>query len=157
MWFGINDVDPSSLSGGQFPGWVISTGVDNVIVQSKWLSVVARYRASTREYWFTVNTAAVSGFASAAVTDTPSSTNTFLGVNYLGSPETFNGDMAGVFVVDEYLSAETASAIADDMVQGVDLSKSELCDTGPCVRCEAGTFKQTVGWSSALTLSLCVL
>ncbi len=133
--------------------WVINGWVENVIVQSKWLSVVARYRASTREYWFTVNTAAVSGFASAAVTDSPSSTNTLLGsYGVFESSNNFNGDMAGVFVVDEYLSAEIASAIADDMVQGVDLSKSELCDTGPCVRCEAGTYKRTVGWSTALTL-----
>jgi hypothetical protein len=100
-----------------------------------------------------VNTAAVSGFASAAVTDSPSSTNTLLGsYGVFESSNNFNGDMAGVFVVDEYLSAEIASAIADDMVQGVDLSKSELCDTGPCVRCEAGTYKRTVGWSTALTL-----
>ncbi len=72
-----------------------------------------------------------------------------------GNDAYFNGDMAGVFVVDEYLTAETASAIADDMVEGVDLSKSELCETGqlgPCVRCEAGTYKPIVGWSSALTL-----
>jgi hypothetical protein len=147
--FGIYESGPSVSQ------YVINGAAIDVIVQSKWLSVVARYRASTGEYWLTVNTAAVSGFASAAVRDGDSSTNTLLGSTGLGVSEynhNFNGDMAGAFVVDEYLSAETASAIADDMVQGVDLSNSELCYTGPCVRCEAGTYKRTVGWSSALTL-----
>jgi hypothetical protein len=33
-----------------------------------------------------------------------------------------NGDIAGVFVVDEYLSTDATSAIADAMVRGVDLT-----------------------------------
>ena len=39
----------------------------------------------------------------------------------------FNGDMAGVFVVDEYLSADATSAIADAMARGEDLTTQ-----GPC-------------------------
>ena len=38
----------------------------------------------------------------------------------------FNGDMAGVFVVDEYISTDATSAIADSMVRGEDLTQ------GPC-------------------------
>ncbi len=39
----------------------------------------------------------------------------------------FNGDMAGVLVVDEYLSTDATSAIADAMVRGEDLTTQ-----GPC-------------------------
>jgi hypothetical protein len=130
---------------------------DGVIVQETWMTVMLRYNAATRTFVITVITRLAttesSVVASKAVTDRYVY-GTWIGKNrwfFNGFPY-FNGDMAGVFVVDEYLSAETASAIADDMVQGVDLSKSELCETGPCVRCEAGTYKRTVGWSSALTL-----
>jgi hypothetical protein len=35
-----------------------------------------------------------------------------------------NGDIAGVFVVDEYLSTDATSAIADAMVRGVDLTET---------------------------------
>jgi hypothetical protein len=117
-------------------------------VQDTWLTVVVRYLASTREC--VVNDNFV-GTASEALIDR-TLTGTYIGKSHWGNDPYFNGDMAGVFVVDEYLSAETASVIADDMVKGVDLSKSELCKTGPCVLCEAGTYKRTVGWSSELTL-----
>jgi hypothetical protein len=131
---------------------VAQPSISGVIVQDKWMTVVGTYRASTREYWLTVNNAnTVSGTASTAVTDRTVS-GSYMGRSHWSADAYFNGDMAGVFVVDEYLSAETASAIADDMVQGVDLFNSELCKTGPCVQCEAGTYKRTVGWSSVLTL-----
>jgi hypothetical protein len=122
-------------------------------VQGSWLTVVVRYLASTRECVVKVNNDNYAATASEALIDRTVS-ETYMGKSHWGDAY-FNGDMAGVFVVDEYLSAETASAIADDMVLGVDLSKSELCDlvmTEPCVRCDAGTYKRTVGWSSALTL-----
>jgi hypothetical protein len=38
----------------------------------------------------------------------------------------FNGEIAGVFVVDEYLSTAATSAIADALVRGEDLT-SQSC------------------------------
>jgi hypothetical protein len=131
-------------------GGVFFIEMEIPFVQGSWLTVVVRYLASTRECVLKVNNDNSAGTASEALTDRTVS-QTYMGKSHWNDPY-FNGDMAGVFVVDEYLSAETASAIADDMVQGVDLSNSELCKTGPCVRCEAGTYKRTVGWSSALTV-----
>jgi hypothetical protein len=119
-------------------------------VQDSWLTVVVRYLASTREFVVKVNNDNYGGYASEAVIDRTVS-ETFMGKSHWENTY-FNGDMVGVFVVDEYLSTGTTSAIVDSMVQGVDLSNSELCDAGPCVRCEAGTYKRTVGWSSALTV-----
>jgi hypothetical protein len=48
-----------------------------------------------------------------------------LSASYLGLSSGygyFNGDIAGVFVVDEYLSTDATSVIADLMVRGVDLT-----------------------------------
>ncbi len=130
-------------------GGVFFIEMEIPFVQGSWLTVVVRYLASTRECVIKVNNDNSAGTASEALTDRTVS-QTYMGKSHWNDPY-FNGDMAGVFVVDEYLSAETASAIADDMVQGVDLSNSELCKTGPCVQCEAGTYKRTVGWSSVIT------
>jgi hypothetical protein len=149
---------------------------DGVIMQGSWMTVVLTYNAAMRTFVLkviatlaTTECPHVAYQAPQAITDRTVS-GTWIGKNHWHATcnpicSYFNGDMAGVFVVDEYLSAETASAIADDMVEGVvyvtspllflrsnDLSKKELCATGPCVRCEAGTYKRTIGWSSALTL-----
>jgi hypothetical protein len=85
---------------------------------------VVRYRASTREWWFTVNgVAASAGTASASLADrTPSLT--YMGRSQWPGDAYLNGDIAGVFVVDEYLSTDATSAIADAMVRGVDLTQT---------------------------------
>jgi hypothetical protein len=143
--------------------WIVLQFQGPVIEQNSWSTVVFSYHPSTNQngkwyYGLTVN-----GITAVKEHDQPmldsAVGHTLIGRGlwngYQSDPPTLysNYDVAGVFVVDEYLSAETASAIADDMVQGVDLSNSELCDAGPCVQCEAGTYKRTVGLSSALTLS----
>ncbi len=47
-----------------------TTSSSGVLVQNSWLTVVVTYRASTREYWLTVNSVGVSaGIAAAVVTD----------------------------------------------------------------------------------------
>ncbi len=112
------------VNGGSSTPWegtfaaIISAS--DVIVQNEWLTIVVRYIGSTRTYWLTVNNFDYTGVASAAVTDRSVS------VTWIGQPQPgpafFNGDMAGVFVVDEYLSTDATSAIADLMVRGVDLT-----------------------------------
>ena len=106
---------------------VISSTLSDVNVQNTWLTVVVRYRASTREWWFTVNgVAASAGTALASLADRTLSL-TYMGRSQWSEDAYFNGDMAGVFVVDEYLSADATSAIADAMARGEDLTTQ-----GPC-------------------------
>jgi deleted-in-malignant-brain-tumors protein 1 len=106
---------------------VVQTTLQNVIEQHKWLTVVARYRASTGEYWLTVNNVTVSGTATAPVTDKTLS-GTYIGKG-AGSGGELNGDMAGVFVVDEYLSTAATNAIAEAQVWGVDLTNTTSSDS----------------------------
>jgi hypothetical protein len=102
-----------------------------VLLQNTWLTVVVSYRGSTREYSVNVNNANCAGIASEFVSDRTVA-KTYVGrtwwrpdindwVAYL------NGDIAGVFVVDEYLSTDATSAIADAMARGEDLTTQ-----GPC-------------------------
>jgi hypothetical protein len=139
-----------------------------VLLQSTWLTLVATYRASTKEFQLTVNNAlCVDGTALADVTDKTLSTSRLgLGYGY------FNGDIAGAFVVDEYLSTDATSAIVDLMVRGVDLTADTytssaparstsltVCtcnagfsgpDGGTCTACVAGKYKASAG-SAACT------
>jgi hypothetical protein len=101
--------------------------IANTIEQNTWVTVVVRYSASTKQYVIKVNNAAdYTGIASDTVTDRTVS-GTYMGRSHWGETY-FNGDMAGVFVVDEYLSADTTSVIADSMAHGQDLTTQ-----GPCV------------------------
>ena len=91
-------------------------------VQNDWLTVVVRYRASTKEYWFTVSNNVFTGNSSAAVTDRTLSSTWMARAS--GGQDFLNGDIAGVFVVDEYLSTDATTAIVNAMVRGEDLTKT---------------------------------
>jgi hypothetical protein len=92
------------------------------IVQNAWSTVVVMYRASTKKYWLTVSNKVFTGSSSAAVTDRTLSET--LMAKASDNQPFLNGDIAGVFVVDEYLSTDATSAIADAMVRGVDLTET---------------------------------
>jgi hypothetical protein len=101
--------------------------IANMIQQNTWVTVVVRYSSSTRQYVVKVNNAAdYTGIASDTVPDRTVS-GTYMGRSAWSSDAYFNGDMAGVFVVDEYLSTDATSAIADSMARGEDLTTQ-----GPC-------------------------
>jgi hypothetical protein len=105
---------------------VESGNIPNTIQPDAWLTVVVMYRASTSQYVVTVNNAIVStGTASAAVTDR-SLSRTYIGKSSFAGDAYFNGEIAGVFVVDEYLSTDATSAIAVALVRGEDLT-SQSC------------------------------
>jgi hypothetical protein len=118
-----------------------------IVQNTTWLTIVATYSASTREFSLTVNNVVFTGIASESVTD-----KTLSGI-YMGKATTagreFNGDIAGVFVVDEYLSTNATSGIADAMVRGVNLTSTSGASvpTGlaACTDCVAGTYSTAAG------------
>jgi cysteine-rich repeat protein len=114
----------------------VETEFTNTIQQNTWVTVVVRYSASTRQYVVTINNAAdYTGTASGTVPDRTVSA-TCIGKSPWRDNAYFNGDIAGVFVVDEYLSAEATSALADAMVRGVDLT-TQVCGDGITTTSEA--------------------
>jgi hypothetical protein len=122
----------------------------DAIVQDMWLTVVVRYRASTGKYVVTVNNATgYAGIFSAAVTDRTVS-RTWIGKGQ-NNEAYFNGDIAGVYVLDEYLSAETTSAIVEAMVWGQDFTAGSTLR----IDCFAGTYSTAAGASSVSTCLAC--
>jgi hypothetical protein len=102
---------------------------NNMIQQNLWVTVVVRYSAFTRQFVVKVNNAAdYTGTATDTVPDRTVS-ETYMGRSARSGDAYFNGDIAGVFVVDEYLSTNATSAIADDMARGEDLTTQ-----GPCAQ-----------------------
>jgi hypothetical protein len=108
MWVEIKNSESQILHSG---------GVE--VVQNAWSTVVFRYHASTREYWLTVNDNVYTGIASDALIDRTVS-NTWIARAFDNQPY-FNGDMAGVFVVDEYLSDGAVFAVTTSIEEGQDI------------------------------------
>lgn len=63
----------------------------------------------------------------------------------------WNGDIAGLFVVDESLSVSPANAIAKYMRDGVDLTDTTCPSGNACTTCAAGEYKSIDGSSPCLT------
>ncbi len=67
----------------------------------------------------------------------------YIGNSRINAGRGLNGDIAGLFVTDEYLSETATAAIADAMKQGVDLTNRTCPDT--CTTCASGTYKSATG------------
>jgi hypothetical protein len=123
---------------------VLTVTTAAVIVQDLWLTVVVQYRASNKVYSISVNGAVTNtGTLATAIIDRTLTHNWIARSN--NNEPYLNADIAGVFVVDEYLGTTATTAIANAMVQGVDLT-SAPCE-GTCVTCVAG--KYNIGSDSA--------
>jgi hypothetical protein len=137
--------------------------IDNMIEQNTWVTVVVRYSESTTSLnQFVVEVSKeprVWHYKFSYVFDTvPDRTvsGTYIGKSWWSSVgDYFNGDMAGVFVVDEYLTTDATRAIVDSMTRGEDLTNQ-----GPCAvsnaACVAGTYKVLTGTASASPSSTCI-
>jgi hypothetical protein len=57
----------------------------------------------------------------------------------------FGGDIAGLFIVDEFLTEEAVTEVYSQMLNGVDLTDI-TCPTGnTCTACPVGTYKDSTG------------
>ena len=127
---------------------VITTG--GLLVQNSWLTITSTYRASTMEYKITINDISFFGTTSTALTDRTVSA-TYIGRSPYSNDPYLNADIAGVFVVDEYLNPEATTAIATAMLNGVDLTDTTCPSGTACTQCPSGTYKDTSGSSTCLT------
>ena len=120
-----------------------------VIVQNIWMTVVVKYRASTREYVVKVNTADYAGIASEGLTDRTSS-STFIGKSQWSSDSYSTGDVAGVFVVDEYLSDAGVSAVIAAIEDGEDADVAFRAHRNAEVFIDMHAYIRTHGYLSLL-------
>jgi hypothetical protein len=130
--------DTSDLALGFFEGstHLGSVKISSAIVQNQWMTIVARYRAEDQTCSLEVNGQQAT-LTIAALTDRTLS-STWVGRSHWGD-DYFDGDIAGLYVTDEYASDEKSALIANALKEGLDLA--EL----PCINCEAGTYSAAAG------------
>jgi hypothetical protein len=103
--------------------------ISSAIVQDQWMTIVARYRAQDRTCSLDVNGQQATLTIVALTDKTLSSTR--VGRSHWGDHDYFNGDIAGLYVTDEYASDEKSALIAEALKEGLDLT--EL----PCNNCQS--------------------
>jgi hypothetical protein len=137
---------------------VIDQRSGNIIFQDIWMTVKFTYRAPTNEYvlsntYFNDSPVSIwSGISTAAVTDRTVSA-TYVGRQWSTIFAYSNIDLAGLFVVDEYLNTDATNQIADAMSNGVDLTDT-TCPTGnACPSCPVGQYKITPGTAACIDCS----
>ncbi len=135
------------MNGGTYLVWLVTSG--SVLKQDKWLTLVYKYRASTKAYEFSVNGISFSGVStSAAATDR--TTTCYVGRSWWSSHQYLNANVAGLLLVDEVLNTDATDAIASAMVNGVDLTDTTCPAGNNCTACIAGTY------TNALDAATCV-
>jgi hypothetical protein len=122
-------------------------------MSTTWTSVVIQYQHSLVKLSMTVNNVPLTdrqpgSQARDVVLDTFQ-----VGCDYncIDNINNFDGDIAGLFVVDEVLTSTAINAVLDGMAQGLDFTNT-VCPFGPaCTACPAGTFKSVSGTASCLS------
>jgi len=96
---------------------IVCSVTATVIVKNTWMTIVARYHHQSQTVEIRSNNeVVVSTTCSTAPTDRTLS-KTYVGRSNWDNEENFNGDIAGLFVVDEYLSTEVTSFILKEVLE----------------------------------------
>jgi len=143
------------MNGAQNIAVVSSIGV---ITQNLWLTVISRYSTWNRVLALSVNGVVSTSSEDGTLTDR-TVCRSWMGRSNWAQDAFLNADIAGLFVVDEYLDTLTTTAITNAIIRGQDLTSiDDLCScnagyTGPdsgaskgqCTTCPPGTYKATGG------------
>ena len=128
-----------------------------------WTNIVCSYQSSSRTIFIYMDGVLIKSQYFGSLASNRNMIYTYLGRHPTG--RYWNGDMAGAFVVDEFLTIEACNAIANAMRNGVDLTSTTCpngppcvsaasvpCNAGytgpnggPCTECVAGKYKTTTG------------
>lgn len=119
------------------------------IVKDQWITIVARYDASTQSAELRVNNAVVGSATAAGLVPDIIVQNTFVGKSAENPEEhMLNGDVAGLIVVDEYLDLDLAGSLAGNITSGSCPSIWWWCSDSsgdsiqaPPLPCPAGSFE----------------
>jgi hypothetical protein len=124
-----------SSGGGNTVGSVIAT----VSPGTNWMYIVCTYSSITS----TMNLLIGNVNQGTTITNSPHVPDITLTNMYIGKTgdtvPSFNGDIGGLFVVDELLGSSAIAEIYEKMLQGVDLTE-KLCSGGTCAACGAGKY-----------------
>jgi len=127
--------------------------VERTVQPNLLLNLIATYNPSNQIAQLQVNGATSSVTCSAAAVDR-SFTNSYVGRGF-GDEDLFNGNIKGLFVVDQYLNPTAANAVVTAISQGKDMllqaatTECSVCQPGEysaagslsCDLCPAGTYQ----------------
>ena len=157
MWSGTSSHEFSvsrSGSAARLQFVISNAGVDvwgyalnYILNQNNWATVMITYSVSTSKILFTINGFGVEVDVSPIWRD-KTLTGINMGVHPVSTLFNFNGDIAGAFVVDEYLSQTATTEITNTIEQGVDLTDTACLTGNACTACAAGTYKTSSGRAS---------
>jgi hypothetical protein len=119
----------------------------NVITQNVWFSVVVRGQLLTKTFTIWVNNKPEASYTHAIFMADKSLTTTYIARN-ADESRNMNGDIAGVFIVDEYLTDAAVTSITDNMASGLDLTHTTCPSGSSCTPCVPGTYKDVTGSAS---------
>jgi hypothetical protein len=147
---GQDNIFVGRMGGGMYVGLFVGAArtVDAAgggIAQNAWYTITVRYRASTMMWELLVNGAYWNGgWANNPPLTDRTLSRTYIGRSDLSVSDPFlNADVAGCFVVDEYLGTEATNAITDEIYQVEDMTNT-ICPTGnACTACAAATYKSS--------------
>jgi len=112
------------------------------VVQNSWHTVKLWYIASTLQFLFQINDLSImGGWTESPIPDM----STWIYLSTSSTNYAFNGDIAGFFFVDEYMTAATLTAIAAEMTGGLDLTDTTCPAGNACAACPAGKYKAVAG------------
>ena len=123
--------------------------VGTVLAQNTWGTVVTTYS-------YTTNLLSISVNGAGSQWDFGNYNDKTLSGIYIGnSPITanrqFNGDIAGVFMVDEFLSTAATTEITNAITQGLDMTNTTCPSGNTCTACAGGTYKTSSGSAQCTT------
>ena len=123
---------------------VVVTRSTGAITQNSWLTVVVRYTTSTKLSSLTVNGVVSTSTGSTELLDRTVSSS-FMGKSNWASDAFLNGDIAGLFAVDEFLGTDATAAIVNTIMNGVDMTDTTCPAGNACTACAAGKYKTATG------------
>ena len=123
--------------------------VENVLEQDTWLTVIVRYDASDDFLEARVEgRGAANQTCSGALRDRDISLGTYVGRSHwygVASDEFLDAEIAGFFVIDEYLSMHAIKALEKSMYRGEDLTLPN------CTACKPGKYLDGTGTTGSTT------
>ena len=121
-------------------GWPATA---NTVVQNSWHTLTVCSRASTTELLWQLNSNEFGGQSWTGWTFPDVTASFSLGTSSF--QHALNADIAGFFFVDEWMTLEALMAIANEMLNGVDLTNTTCPSGNICTPCPTGTYKTSIG------------
>jgi hypothetical protein len=135
------------LYNGYNPSYVVGAVVTTNNLVAGWNWIICQWDVSTNQMSIQMNSGTIVAKSLSQAWSDRQVGNIVLGRDFSNTAN-FGGDIAGAFVVDEYLNSLAITEIYNSMASGVDMTNT-ICPSGnACTGCPSRTYKNTIGSSN---------